>query len=191
MEHLLTDYSKPRPPFCWWGNAFTAEQLDYLQGLAAGATDDGQVGGAQVAHEVRRSQVRWLKSCPDHDWVFQKLAHVVSSLNAEHYRFDLTGFGEQLQLTNYDSSQLGKYDWHQDFGTDGPSRKLSVVVQLSDPAQYEGGNLEIMTTGNPQRVEKRRGLITVFPSYTLHRVTPVTEGNRQSLVAWITGPEFR
>lgn len=191
MQQILTDYARPSPAYCWWGDAFTTEQLDYLQSLAKSATSDGTVGGNVELHNIRRSQVRWLKNTEDHNWVFQQLAHVVSSLNAEHYGFDLRGFGEQAQLTHYDSSQRGMYDWHVDSMSQGPCRKLSLVLQLSDPARYEGGNLELMTSGEPDRVEKRRGLITVFPSHVLHRVTPVTEGDRQSLVLWVTGPNFR
>ena len=84
------------------------------------------------------------------------------------------------------------YGWHQDYGGKlSPSRKLSLVLQLADPSQYEGGNLQVMTGGEPTNVRKQRGLITVFPAYTLHQVTPVTQGTRQSLVAWISGPPFR
>jgi PKHD-type hydroxylase len=102
----------------------------------------------------------------------------------------LSGFGEALQLTNYDQSDKGMYGWHVDYGGK-ISRKLSLVVQLTDPSRYEGGNLQILTTGEPSTVRKQRGLVCVFPSYTLHQVTPVTSGARQSLVAWISGPTFR
>jgi PKHD-type hydroxylase len=68
---------------------------------------------------------------------------------------------------------------------------LSLVLQLSDPAQYEGGNLQVMTGSEPQTVRKQRGLVAAFPSYVLHQVTPVTQGTRQSLVAWVSGPQFK
>ena len=83
------------------------------------------------------------------------------------------------------------YGWHVDGGGGGPSRKLSLVLQLTDPSQYEGGNLEIMTSSNPEQVRKQRGIIAAFPSYVMHQVTPVTKGSRQSLVAWISGPRFK
>jgi PKHD-type hydroxylase len=118
------------------------------------------------------------------------LGHIASSLNAQYYRFDLTGFGEPIQLTNYDQSEQGMYGWHQDYGG-GTSRKLSLVLQLTDPSQYEGGNLQVLTSGQPQTVRKQRGLVAAFPSYVLHQVTPVMSGNRQSLVAWVSGPAFK
>ena len=84
------------------------------------------------------------------------------------------------------------YGWHQDYGGDRQaSRKFSLVLQLTDPADYEGGNLQIMVGREPQTVRKQRGLIAAFPSYTVHQVTPVVSGSRQSLVAWVTGPAFK
>jgi PKHD-type hydroxylase len=65
-------------------------------------------------------------------------------------------------------------------------------MQLSDPVDYEGGVLELRPHGKDIiKMRKQRGLIVAFPSWTLHQVTPVTQGNRQSLVAWISGPPFK
>ena len=65
------------------------------------------------------------------------------------------------------------------------------MLQLTCPSQYEGGNLEILTSGEAVKMPKERGLIVVFPAWTLHQVTPVTKGHRQSLVAWVSGPNFK
>jgi PKHD-type hydroxylase len=70
------------------------------------------------------------------------------------------------------------------------TRKLSLVVQLSSPDEYEGGGLEIMASSEPVQVTKEKGLICAFPSFILHRVTPVTKGTRRTLVIWIAGPDF-
>lgn len=195
MQHLLTPYAMPVEPFAWWEGAFSDQELDWLQEQAKQANQRAQAGNMENEEQlkrVRRSHVSWIDKTSDTAWVFEKLADVASSLNAQFYRFDLTGFGEALQLTNYDQSEHGMYGWHQDYGGKlSVSRKLSMVLQLTDPSQYEGGNLEIKTGGNPHAVRKQRGLIAVFPSYTLHQVTPVTRGSRQSLVAWISGPSFK
>ena len=194
MQHLLTPYAKPLESWVWWEGAFTDQELNWLQNKAKHAEIDAQVGGAAetggVDKMVRRSQVSWIQKTQETAWVFEKLAQVASSLNAQYYNFDLTGFGEGLQLTNYNQSENGMYGWHQDYGG-AVSRKLSLVVQLADPSEYEGGNLQVLTSGQPQTVRKQRGLIAVFPAYVLHQVTPVTQGTRQSLVAWVSGPAFR
>ena len=194
MQHLLTPYSRGIQPFAWWDDAFSNEELDWLQGKARQATQKASVGGmsgAEVNDQVRRSELNWLHKDPDCAWVFNKLSHVASKLNADHFGFDLTGFGEALQLTNYDESNQGTYIWHQDFGSSGVFRKLSIVLQLSDPQDYQGGELQLLTRKEPTSIQKKRGLITVFPAWTLHQVTPVIKGNRQTLVAWISGPQFK
>jgi len=193
MQFILTPYSKPIDPFVWWEGAFTEQELNWLQQKAKTAEQNASVGGnmgSTVDLNIRRSQVSWLDNNPTTNWLFEKLGQAVSQLNSDYFRFDLTGFGENLQLTNYDQSENGMYGWHQDYGSK-ISRKLSLSVQLTDPSEYEGGNLQIMTTGAPVNVPKQRGLIVAFPSYVLHQVTPVTQGSRQSLVAWISGPAFK
>lgn len=193
MQHMLTPHALAIEPFAWWEGAFSDQQLDWLQDKAKQAEQAAQVGngrGGAVNPNIRRSQVSWLKKDADTAWVFEILAGVAAKLNAQNFRFDLTGFGEPMQLTNYDQSENGMYGWHQDYGG-GISRKLSMAVQLTDPSDYEGGNLQVMTSGQPQNVRKQRGIVAVFPSYVLHQVTPVTQGSRQSLVAWVSGPAFR
>lgn len=193
MQYMLTPYTEKFESFAWWEGAFNDQELDWLQEQAIKADQRAQVGdGANLENlsKIRRSHISWLHCNQETEWVFRKLAHAISSLNSQFYRFDLAGFGEPLQLTNYDQSENGMYGWHQDYNTK-ISRKLSASLQLTDPSQYEGGNLQIMSGGSPVNVRKQRGLIAVFPSYQLHQVTPVTQGNRQSLVAWLSGPAFR
>ena len=193
MQHLLTPHALPVESWVWWENAFTEQELNWLQNKAKNAEQDGRVGGnamGGVNPNIRRSQVSWLENSADTKWVFEKLGAIVSNMNAQHFRFDLTGFGEPCQLTNYNQSEHGMYGWHQDYGG-GISRKLSMVVQLTDPSEYEGGNLQIMTSAQPQNVRKQKGLVAIFPSYILHQVTPVTQGSRQSLVAWVSGAAFK
>jgi len=193
MQYVLTPRSKREIGYTWWDNLFTKEELDTLQNLAINQKQPAAVGSSTtpvVNGDIRRSEVGWLMNNAENYWVFEKLAHAVNELNALHYCFNLSGFGEAIQLTNYKAEYQGTYGWHQDFGNGTVSRKLSLVLQLSDPNEYEGGQLQILTSKDPVNMEKRRGLITVFPSWTLHQVTPVTQGTRQSLVAWISGPAF-
>lgn len=197
MQHVLTPHNEGQELFAWWENGFTNEELNQLQQEARNFKEKAQVGGGgggEVNPDIRRSGLNWMHNNQETQWVFEKLGHIVSSLNARFFRFDLTGFGEPIQLTNYDSSEHGMYGWHVDMGphTNAPCRKLSLVLQLSDPVEYEGGVLELQPHGQEvMKMRKQRGLVVVFPSWALHQVTPVTQGSRQSLVAWITGPAFK
>jgi PKHD-type hydroxylase len=85
----------------------------------------------------------------------------------------------------------GFYDWHTDFSGFRPLRKISISIQLARPEDYEGGDLELLFANQPESLEKTRGTFIAFPSFVLHRVTPVTRGTRWSLVAWILGTRWR
>ena len=71
------------------------------------------------------------------------------------------------------------------------TRKLSCVMLLNDPSEYEGGDFEVMTNNQPLKIEFIKGRLIVFPSYILHRVTPIKSGVRRTLVNWISGPHFK
>jgi PKHD-type hydroxylase len=193
MQHLLTPFSKKIESYVWWEKAFTDNELSYLQNKAKSSAQAAEVGSANkggVNESIRRSKTDWLHNNQETNWLFFRLGEIASKLNANYFGFDLVGFGEPLQLTHYDQIEKGMYGWHQDYNAQ-VSRKLSLVLQLSDPSEYEGGNLQIMTGVEPQNVKKERGLLVAFPSYVVHQVTPVTQGTRQSLVAWISGPQFK
>lgn len=148
--------------------------------------------------EVRKSKIKMFNYDNDNQWIFEKLKNVGELVNNEFYRFDLTGFN-YFQFTEYDESYEGKYDFHIDIalGSDTPfgmqvaPRKLSMVLFLTDPNEYEGGQFEISMGNGYQCVEQKKGRVIAFPSWILHRVKPVTKGNRKSLVYWICGPKFR
>ena len=191
--YKLKPYDKPQVPFAWWEGAFTEEELDWLQQKARSAVLDSEVAsdsGNVVVEKLRRSQVLWLHNTSENNWVYERLSEVASSLNADYFCFDLENI-ELLQLTNYLEEDKGVYGWHRDFGLNSARRKLSLVLQLSNPSEYEGGELQIRTKSTPDTMDKNRGSITAFPAWTLHQVTPVTRGDRQSLVAWVSGAPFK
>ena len=72
-----------------------------------------------------------------------------------------------------------------------------MTINLSDPNNYEGGDLKIDTKDlSEESVHtltqiKPQGSLVVFPSYLYHQVTPVTKGTRYSLVVWCLGKPFR
>lgn len=179
-------------PFATWENGFTDEQINEIIKLGdslplAPAT----LGDASVNDKVRISETGWMELNPETTFIYDALAYISRQLNGQFFDFDLFGFVEHLQYTVYRDNG-GHYDWHTDRGDMNLSpRKLSLVLQLSDPSEYEGGDLELFTCLEPTKVEKRKGLVVAFPSFTLHRVTPVTSGTRRSLVVWLSGPKFR
>jgi PKHD-type hydroxylase len=182
--------------FTTWRNAFTDEELtrivDYCDALPK---QPAIVNVDTQDPEVRTSDVAWVGQNQDTEWIYDKLSYIIRNLNGQFYNFDMYGFTEDMQYTVYNSSESGHYTWHQDYGAGVsgslPPRKLSLVLQLSDPSEYEGGELEILSSAQPVAVDKVKGLIAVFPSFMLHRVSPVTSGIRKTIVIWATGPSFK
>ena len=71
-------------------------------------------------------------------------------------------------------------------------RKLSFAMQLSDPDDYEGGNVELISEANQNYIAPRqRGTIILFDSRTQHRGNKVTKGTRRSIVGWVVGPRWK
>lgn len=179
--------------FTTWADAFTADELQRIVELGDSLIPEtGVIGDNEVDKDYRSSKVAWIHCTGAVQWIFDRLAYIARHLNGKFYDYDLYGFCEGIQYTVYSGESEDHYDWHQDCGvnTDTP-RKLSIVLQLSDPASYEGGELQIRNAKVPSAVEKSAGLAVAFPSFMLHRVTPVTSGTRRTLVAWITGPRFK
>jgi PKHD-type hydroxylase len=48
-----------------------------------------------------------------------------------------------------------------------------------------------MINDRVEKAPRRKGTVIVFPSFMMHRVTEITEGQRNSIVGWISGPPYR
>ena len=69
-----------------------------------------------------------------------------------------------------------------------------MTIQLSDSKDYEGGDFKffdpVVQSPDPDKL-RAKGTVLVFPSFLPHAVTPVTKGERKSLVVWADGPEWK
>lgn len=174
--------------------AFTKEQCDKIISIAqtkypakarVGTGDDGRYD-----NNIRRVDQYTIPVKEDTRWIFDKVLSAVNLANREYYNFELAGITHELQLLHYKSDEQGFYDWHTDTGN-GPAckRKLSIVAMLSDPSEYEGGQLKVNNHGQIVDGINTKGAINMFPSYMLHTVTPVTKGERWVLVIWVHGSQ--
>ena len=187
------DLSTKEQNYAFWNESFDEESLARI--IEIGDTTEQAAGivsnDKKVDEKIRKSKVAWLPVNEATQFIYETLGFVARQLNGEFFGFDITAFVDNIQYTVYDQDG-DHYDWHMDKGMINTSpRKLSMVLQLSDPADYEGGDLEFFLGSDVIKAEKKRGMIYAFPSYIVHRVTPVTSGVRKSLVAWIAGPKFR
>ena len=180
--------------FWTWPNALSDEDCDYILDKAkeeetiAGTTFNGE-------DNIRRSNIKWINDELIHSTIW-KLGNRVNSAG---FGFDLYHSINDIQFTEYSHTDKGTYNWHVDshFGensNDYSVRKLSIIIQLTDPSEYDGGDIQLNIAHKPEelgQIVKLRGTLIAFPSFILHKITPITKGTRNSLVSWFEGPSWR
>jgi PKHD-type hydroxylase len=161
---------------------------------------DGLIGSGESSEVLddgyRRSKIKFIYA---NDWrfeyIFDMFWKTAISANNDFFMFNISRLNF-VQFAEYDASYEGEYKDHHDVfwmnGDDYYHRKLSCVIQLTDPNKYDGGDLNLVEATHKPLVEdiRAQGTITYFPSFLRHQVTPVTRGTRYSLTAWFEGRKW-
>lgn len=166
--------------------------------MGPGTVGNGHNGAAHEDQSYRSVQTTGLHANDTHEgqdlkWLYARIIQRIAWAN-QAYRFHLSGCYETINYLQYDVApdrQPGHYKMHQDFGGGHSSlRKLSAVIQLSDPSEYTGCRLHLITHEDAEIAEIGQGDMVVFPSWTPHYVTPIESGTRRALALWVSGPQF-
>lgn len=187
--------------WCYFKSYFDRSTCEKILKLCSSISSQDAVVGignsSRISNETRRSKIKFIQS---HNWefsfLFDSLWKASLKANVDFFNFHISKL-DYIQLAEYDSSYKGEYKDHHDvfWLNNDPfyHRKLSCVVQLSDPRDYEGGDLQLIDTNSFPKAEdiKQQGTVIFFPSFFLHRALPVTKGVRYSLAAWFDGPKWR
>jgi PKHD-type hydroxylase len=187
---------------CYWDGLFDDEELqnisNYCESFEKETAVTGRLTNPNYSEDTRKSKISWIIRNDQCNWFFQRIEVAASKINSRYFGFDIF-YPDVAQYTIYDGDG-SHYDWHWDmqigdelFGTEKRvQRKISLILQLSDPSEYEGGELLILKHGRSETsIEKKKGHIILFPSFLPHKVCPVTSGVRKSLVIWFNGPDWR
>jgi len=179
--------------YYWFDKGFSVEELERIEEMTSNLEfEDAATGqeGAKVS-DYRKSRIKWCPQNSEWDWVYTKLRDMIVGANNVMWKFDLTHMREQIQYTEYYGNNEGGYEWHMDCGSGVQNqRKISVTVQLSHPDDYVGGDLQF-NLGQQLTAPRVQGAAVIFPSFYLHRVTPVVKGTRKSFVLWVGGEPYR
>ena len=186
--HLMVHFSEKTDPDGRW--RLSAEEC--AKAIALSNVYPGEVArveGGGHERSYRDTTVHFIPHNPDTSWLYHKLMAAAVEANDRCWQFDVTGFFQNLQLLSYKADKQQHYTWHMDMGP-GPDsgRKISITTQLTAPDEYEGGDLEL-NSGLTLSAPKEAGAIVLFPSFMLHRVTPVTRGERWAIVGWVQGQD--
>lgn len=183
--------------YYFFENGFSDDELEKIYTNVANLSFTKGTTGADNNEDnpIRSSQIKWIPTNDEWSWLYTKLINMIIEANNAIWNFNLHGGLDLIQYTEYHATDKGHYGWHQDIGS-GPmsTRKISVTVQISDSSEYEGGDLEYFSGGDPEKavkVPRKKGLVFIFPSFMMHRVTPVTKGTRKSFVLWVGGESYK
>lgn len=190
-----------RGEWCYFKSYFTKQQCDKMvETIQKRPHKDAQIGvNGTIATDssFRKSKIRFVnKGDSELGYMFDELWKNAIVANNDWFNFHISKL-DYLQFAEYDSANKGQYKTHHDvfYMNNDPvyHRKLSCIVQLSDPKTYKGGDLELMEVDTvPNKEEMRQqGTVIFFPSFVRHAALPVTEGKRHSIAAWFDGPKWR
>ena len=154
-----------------------SNKIEYENGLTQSGVDLERVVDIKFLYE-------------EFNWINALICGYGLFANCKNFKYELSKCDmEGVQLSRYTLGQF--YNKHVDFNgnpdTKSHTRKLSMSVQLSDKNSYEGGDLIIYYGGEQYIAPKVKGTVIVFDSRLTHEVTPITKGERYSLVKWFHG----
>ena len=151
-------------------------------------------GEGTLDSDIRKGKNCWIDTT---HWIGGFIWHYVMRTNRENFLYDISHIQyNNIQFSRYEEGDF--YTWHLDqdvksmISSDQEVRKLSFSLQLSKDEDYVGGNLEFTDVDNETFIAPRdRGCLIIFDSRTIHRVSPVESGVRESLVGWVVGPRWK
>mgnify|MGYP003130197774 FL=1 len=162
-------------------------------------------GRNAIIPEIRKTNEWYLRDQPhnefrpdktnkDWKWLQDKMFQMVNIVNDNVFKFHIDGCDDELKLIEY--KENGFYGWHTDFNAgEFSTRKLTGIIQLTDPSEYEGGDVQFgiqdKQTKDWYSVKKLKGSLTLFPSFMCHNVSSVTSGKRYVIQEFFVGDYFR
>lgn len=154
--------------------------------LAGAAFVDGKLTAGFAASRVKHNE----EMHPEPQRMQRLIRIIMASLgHHETFRFGVLPHRvADLIFARYTPGMA--YGEHVDdpiMGTSGPRFRsdVSMTIFLNDPRSYDGGELVIRTPFGEQQVKLPAGAAVTYPSASLHRVSPVTRGERLVALTWI------
>lgn len=182
---------------------FTAGECDFIRDYFRNnyvTTRGGEYENYTIPQQRKADVVLLDSAPPDLVWMWEKFNNLIAFYNDKHFNFDLYGYN-YLQYAKYEPG--GKHEFHMDLPLSGKTidynllehlRKLTVILLLGEPGiDFEGGEFQInhFSEQYPWNTNLKKGHVVIFPSFLLHRVSPVISGVRESIAVWPVGPKFR
>lgn len=197
-DNLNKDASKPKKEtpvsdLTYWcyTDVLTHEDCNaIINGLSNLQKEKATVYSGKLDESVRKVEKIIL---PTYKSIGAILTAVGIDANQQRWKFDIVK-ANQCEFLHYPSGG-GRYKGHIDtFLTNDienlvECRKLTVLAFLND--NFKGGRFFLQSGSDKFYPPQEKGTILVFPSFLLHGVEDVEEGDRYSVVTWLVGPWFK
>lgn len=147
---------------------------------------DGKLSAGAEAERVKNNQ-----EMSQGSELYTKLNNIVMVSLVNHTVYQQAAFPHRIAAPFYARYTTGMtYGDHVDDPIMGPVGQryrsdISITVFLSEPHEYEGGELTIRTAFGDQQVKLAAGDAILYPSSSLHQVAPVSRGERLVAVTWL------
>jgi len=146
--------------------------------------EEARIGGeSNTSNNITSTKISWIMDKTILLTLKDKMLEINKSKN---WNYDVTDMFP-FQYSVYHEND--HYDWHVDTGSaylKQKERKISFSLILND--NYKGGELEFKNSDENISLDLNKGDMVTFPSFLEHRVKPVLNGTRISLVGWMLGP---
>ena len=186
--------------FYYFKNVFTDEMISNLENMVhnnykfeKGTTGIPQLGTVTNSKKTNNRDIAYIEPNIETQWLYELLFPLSLEANKQLFQFDIDIVTDPIHYVIYPEDG-GHLDWHMDVGAYAVNkRKLAMTVQLSDSSDYDGGDFEIWLGSKDKfvTVPREKGDVIIFPSFLMHRVKPITRGQRKCLVFWTGGKPFR
>lgn len=200
----LKPYNDYQPTSNWntyyyYKNVFNNDMIDVLEKMvythytfSKGRTGVRELGNDTDSYRTNNRDIAYIQPEAHSQWLYELLFPLALEANQKLFQFDIDIVTDPIHYVIYPEDG-GHLDWHMDIGAFGVNkRKIAMTVQLSDPSEYDGGDFEIWFGGKQSVVVPReKGDVICFPAFCMHRVRPITRGQRKCLVFWTGGRPFR
>lgn len=165
------------------GNILDRHELAALrESIAALPFEDGKATAGRYARDVKANQ----QARPGDD-----LEAVLDIVRRKLMGSEL--FTSVARPRHFARLLVSRYGPGMEYGThvddpimQGHRTDLSFTLPLSDPGDYGGGDLVLEDALEERMIRPGAGDVVIYPTSALHRVAPVTRGERVAVVGWIT-----
>lgn len=168
-------------------SVFTPEECEELIALAL--MEDGVHEVAVDENESDksiRSVMTYTLSQKKYPGLWERLQTIFEGSNSWRFEWNIIRTVQILRFREGDHLSRS-----MDWSSNNPRRKISMVLQLSEPDEYEGGDVVLSAGHMDNVIPTNIGFAALWASYLPNHVTPVTSGERWCIVTWAEGEPYR